>query len=117
MILRHWPSAWTWLWTLRKPSSVAPGTAEQLKMDRQEGLADDVQAGGGQQAWMSATRPAIEFSIGIMPRSADAVLQRGEGVLERRAGQRRAVGIIVEAGDVRIGAWLALIGDRSWLRS
>ena len=34
-----------------------------------------------------------------------------EGVLERRAGQWLPVGKHIAAGDVRIGARLALIGD------
>ena len=40
-----------------------------------------------------------------------AVLQRREGVLEGRAGQGLEVGKIVGAGDMRIGAGFALIGD------
>ena len=42
----------------------------ELEVDRQEVLADDVQARVGRRWWMSATRPASEFSIGIMARSA-----------------------------------------------
>ena len=49
MILRHWPSAWMWLWTLLMSFSVAPLTRHQLEMDRQEMLADDVQAASRQQ--------------------------------------------------------------------
>ena len=40
-----------------------------------------------------------------------AVLQGGERVLERRAGHRRQLGKIVDAGDMRIGPRLALVGD------
>ena len=57
---------------------------------------------------MSATRPAIEFSIGIMPSSALPVLHGGERVLEGGAGQRLPVRIDVAAGDVGVGAGLAL---------
>ena len=60
---------------------------------------------------MSATRPAIEFSIGIMPSAARSLGHRREGVLEARAGQGRQMRIGVAAGDVGIRARLSLIGD------
>ena len=41
-----------------------------------------------------------------------SVLYGREGVLEGRAWQRRQVGIIVDAGDMRIGPGFTLIGDR-----
>ena len=61
---------------------------------------------------MSATRPAIEFSIGIIASAARAVGDGREGVLEACAGQRRHLRIGVAAGDVGIGAGLSLIGDK-----
>ena len=45
MILRHWPSAWTWLSTVLMSLSVAPFGAEQLVAHRHEMLGDDVQPG------------------------------------------------------------------------
>ena len=62
----------------------------------------------GSRWWMSATRPATEFSIGIMASSRLAALHRGKRVLEGRAGQRLHVRIGVAAGEMRVGARLAL---------
>ena len=62
----------------------------------------------GRRWWMSATRPAIEFSIGIMARARRALVHRREGILEGRAGQRLPYRDGVPAGDVGIGARLAL---------
>ncbi len=80
-------------------------------MDRQEGLGDDVQAGGGQQRVDVGDAPGDRILDRDHAEVGRFVLQRSEGVLEGGAGQRRAAGIIVEAGDVRIGARLALVGD------
>ena len=60
---------------------------------------------------MSATRPATELSIGIMPSSTSPEDDRREGILEGGAGQRLGIGIGLEAGDVGVGAGLALEGD------
>ena len=40
--------------------------AQQLMAHAQEVLADDVELAPGSRWWMSATRPATEFSMGIM---------------------------------------------------
>ena len=58
----HWPSR---LWTVFSGPRSARLNREQLEVDRQEDLADDVQAGG---AARDIGRPsAIKFSIGIVP--------------------------------------------------
>ena len=60
---------------------------------------------------MSATRPAIELSIGIIASVRLAALDRREDVLERRAGQRLQVRVVLAAHLVGVGARLALVGD------
>ena len=45
-----------------------------------------------------------------------AVAQRREGVLEGGAGQRLATGVVLDAGDMRIRARLALVGDGQCFR-
>ena len=60
---------------------------------------------------MSATRPATEFSIGIMPSVGVAAADRGEGVLEGRARHRLVVRIDLARREVRIRARLALEDD------
>ena len=60
---------------------------------------------------MSATRPANEFSIGIMPRSASPRCDRLKAILEGRLRHRLAIGKDLQAGDVRVGARLALKDD------
>ena len=87
MILRHWPSAWTWLWTAAQVFERRAGHGEQLEMDRQEGLGDDVQAGGRQQR-MDVGDPAGDRVLDRDHRQIGrAVLQRRERVLESGAGQ------------------------------
>ena len=65
---------------------------QQLKMDRQKGLADDVQVGGRQQV-VNVGDPAGDR---VLDRDhaefGRAVAQRREGVLEGRAGQRLVIG-------------------------
>ena len=69
MTLRHWPSAITWLSTVLMVLRDAPfGAISWLRIGRNHSAmmcSFDV----GIRWWMSATRPATEFSIGIMPRS------------------------------------------------
>ena len=47
---------------------------KQLMTHRHEMLGDDVQPECGIRWWMSATRPATEFSIGIIPSLASPEL-------------------------------------------
>jgi hypothetical protein len=65
----------------------------------------------GSRWWMSATRPAMVFSIGIIARSDFALSKRVERILEGGAGQRLQIREHVTAGHVRVGAILALKGD------
>ena len=73
MILRHWPRACTWLCTVLIVSSVVPGTPIRWKRIRRKCSAMMCSPEAGRKWWMSATRPAIELSIGIMARSASPV--------------------------------------------
>jgi hypothetical protein len=66
MILRHWPRACTWLATSRIVSSVAPGTARSWWRTRKKCSPTMCRFEAGIRWWMSATRPATEFSTGIM---------------------------------------------------
>ena len=66
---------------------------------------------------MSATRPATELSIGIMRELGAAVTDGGERVLEGRAREWLVAAISLVAGDMRIGARLALEGDLSCVAS
>src|SRR6202042_3439180 len=85
---------------------------QQLKVDREKGLAHDVQTGSGQER-MDVGDPSgdrvLDRDHGEFGR---AVLYGRESILEGRAGQRSEIGKIVGAGDMRIGARFALIGDR-----
>ena len=91
---RHWPRACTWLCTVRNPSSVAPGTAIRENWMRRNRSPTMCRSQVGRKWWMSATRPAIELSIGIIARSAVAALDGREDVLERRAGDGLPVGVV-----------------------
>ena len=86
-------------------------------MDRQKGLADDVQPRGRQQVVDVGDAAGDRILDRDHAEIRRAVLQRGERVLEGRAGQRLVVGKVLDAGDMRIGAGLALIGDRLRRRS
>ncbi len=69
MTLRHWPSAMTWLCTVLIVPRLAPfGAINWLRIGRNHSPMMCSFA-VGIRWWMSATRPATEFSIGIMPRS------------------------------------------------
>ena len=68
--LRHWPRACTWLCTVRMSSMRAPGIAISAKRIRRKCSAMMCSPEVGRKWWMSATRPAIELSIGIIARSA-----------------------------------------------
>ena len=70
MILRHWPSAWTWLCTVRTWSMVVPGRPISANWMRRKCSATMCRLLLGRKWWMSATRPASELSIGIIARSA-----------------------------------------------
>ena len=71
MVRRHWPSAWTWLSTVLMVASVAPGTAISWWRTGRKCSPMMCRPEVGIRWWMSATRPATEFSIGIMPSAAE----------------------------------------------
>ncbi len=83
----------------------------QVKADRLEPLADDLQARGGQQV-VHVGHPAGQ---GVLDRNhaqgADAGLHALEGVLEGRIGLGLHVREGVPAGFVTVGAQFALEGD------
>ena len=90
---------------------IGVGMAEQLVLDFQKMLADDVEPGFGQQV-MDVRHPARQR---ILDRNHAerrlAAGNRGKGVLERGTGQRLHVRKHLDAGDMRVGTGLALIGD------
>ncbi len=104
MILRHWPSAWMWLWTLadglQRGALRAPSGGKWMGMKCSATMwSPEV----GSRWWISATRPASEFSIGIMARSAAPLLDRDEAILEGRA--RDGLGLRVDLASRRYGNW------------
>ena len=88
-VLRHWPSAWTWLCAFLTVAERRALHRHQLVADRQEVLADDVQRRGRHQV------------VDVGDAAGDRVLDRDhaelglarrdrrEGVLEGGAGQGR----------------------------
>ena len=80
-------------------------------MNRQERLADDMQAGGGQQIVDVGDAAGDRILDRDHAEIGSALLDRGESVLEGRARQRNHFGKAFDAGDMRIGAGFALIGD------
>ena len=68
--LRHWASAWTWLLTVRIDFSDAPGRATRQCSTRWKCSATIFSFVCGSRLCRSATRPAIEFSTGMMASSA-----------------------------------------------
>ena len=79
--------------------------------DRLEMLAHDMQAGIGQKVVhiRNAARDRVLDRNHAVARGTAA--HGGDGVLEGRAGQRRELAREIDAGDVGVGARLALIGD------
>ena len=85
--------------------------AEQIEMDRQEIFADDIEPGGRQQMMDvgdAAGDRIFDRDHGELRR---AVRDGRERVFESGAGQGLQFGKDIAAGDVGIGARLALIGD------
>ena len=70
MTPRHWPSACTWLCTVRSVETSVPGVAIRANWMRRNFSPTMCRSLVGRKWWMSATRPAIELSIGIIARSA-----------------------------------------------
>ena len=84
---------------------------QKLKADRQEGFANDVQVRGRQQVVDVGDAAGDGVFDGDHRQIGGAVAQGGESILESRAGQRLALREIFDAGDVRIRAGFALVGD------
>ena len=110
MILRHWLSAWMWLRTSVRPEIEAPGSPSSAKWIARKCSPRMCNPEVGSRWWMSATRPAVEFSIGIIASSASPSADRGEGLLERRA-RHRAVCADMPARR-RCGSWPPAPPDR-----
>ena len=68
--LRHCDSAWTWLFTVLMDFSEAPGRATRQCSTRWKCSATILSLVCGSRLCRSATRPAIEFSTGMMASSA-----------------------------------------------
>jgi hypothetical protein len=90
-----------------------PGYPHQVEPDPQEVLGDDVQVGGREEV-VDVGHPPGDRVVDRDHRQVGVpALDRGEDVLERRAGQRLPVGIVLLAHLVGVGPGLALIGDTS----
>ena len=97
------------------PSSLAPAR-EELMMDAQEVLADDVEIGGRHQIMNVGDAAGDRIVDGDHGEHGFAILHRREGVLEGAAGERLMIGIGFQAGNMRVGPRLALIGDLCFIR-
>ena len=111
MILRHWPSAITWLSTDLMRLQRRTLRRHQLIADRQEPFGDDVQLRGRHQM-MDVGDAAGDRILDRDHAEIDlAVGQRSETILEGRAGHRLVVRIGLAAGDVRIRPRFSLEND------
>ena len=109
--LRHCPSACTWLSTVLMSSRVAPFTASNWWRTGMKCSAMMCSPDSGIRWWMSATRPATEFSIGIMPRSAspDAIAANASSNVAQGMASRLRIDFADR--EVRIRPRLALECD------
>ena len=111
MILRHWPSAWTWLSTVLMSSRRRAFRRQQLMSHRHEMLGDDVQAGVRHQV-VNVGNPAGDRVLDRdHPELGLTRGDRGKRILERRARHRLVVGIDFARGEVGIRPRLALKHD------
>ena len=87
------------------------GHQQELVMDAQEVFADDIEIGGGQQM-MDVGDASGDRIVDGNHREIDlALLHGGKGVLECPRSDGLVARIGFAAGNMRIGAGLALIGD------
>ena len=107
MILRHWPSAWTWLCTTSSSSSARARHAKQLMVHRQEVLADDRELGGRQQM-MDIGDPAREDSRSGSWRDPPRPTIPHESSPRRSAAAPARNREDLQAGDVGVRPRLAL---------
>ena len=101
-----------WLWTVLIVFRRGAFRRHELEADGQEVLADDVQARIGQEmvdVGDAAGDRILDRDHGEIGR---ALLDRGEAILEGRAGNRLGLGIDLAGRDLGIGAGLALENDR-----
>ena len=111
-VLRHWPSACVWLSTCFTVLRRGARRGHELVAHAQEVLADDVEIGVRQQV------------MDVGDAAGDRVLDRDHGVAARRPTspprarprrwrrrRPRRSGKGLAAGEVRVGAGLALVGD------
>ena len=90
-----------------------PGSPSRWNRIRRKCSADDVQPGVGQEV-VDVGDPAGDRVVDRDHRQVGlAALDRREDVLERRAGQRLQVRVVLAAHLVGVGARLALVGDAS----
>ena len=108
MMLRHWPSAWTWLSTVLMPVERRALRRHQLMLHRQEPLGDDVQARTRHQVMDVGDAAGDRVLDRDHAERGLAACHRGEGILEGRARHRLVVGIGLAAGEMRVRAGLAL---------
>ena len=108
---RHWPSACVWLRTRLIGFQRRAGRRHQLVAHAQEVLADDVEIGVGQQVMDVGDAAGDRVLDRDHGEARLARLHRLQRVLERRAGDRFEVGKRLAAGEVRVGARLALVDD------
>ena len=107
-VLRHWPSAWVCESAFFTVASEALRQRHELVAHAQEMLADDMQPGPRQQVvdvGHASCHGVLDRDHGV---AGVAGLHRRQGVLERGAGDRLERRECFLAGEVRVGAWLAL---------
>ena len=101
-----------WLWTVFTVFRRGALRRHQLEADGQEMLADDVQPRIGQQMVDIGDAAGDRILDRDHGEIGGAVVDRGEAILEGRAGNRPGLGIDLAAGDLGIGTGLALENDR-----
>ena len=84
---------------------------EQLVVHLLEVLGDDVQPGGGQQVMDIGDAPGTRVLDRAHGQTGARIIDRGEGILEGGAGERRHLRMNRPAGHVGVGAKSALEGD------
>ena len=117
MILRHWPSAWTWLSTVLMSSSVAPFGAIKLVCTGRKCSAMMCSSGVRHQV-MDVGDPAGDRILDRDHARASPSPPRTAAKASSKVahGSGFAVGIGLADGEMRIGARLALEGDLAFHR-
>ena len=89
-------------------SMVLPGMPSRSKWMRRKYSPTICRSEWGSSIWISATRPAIEFSIGIMARSAVPM------VTSSKASSKLAHGTLSMSGNISMHAILELAPGSPW---